>query len=500
VFSMMGHLSGFKYAMKRTLAPGKLGNRFPMSLGMVGPKPPNNDMDAYNFGDDDDEDEEDENKAKDRDVPNPGSNAWDENVVGNFQEESLPSMDPLLAAQLEEVLEETVTEMAIKTAKYYMEEFRDDVALQYVSNFNNFSEAGFGADGWREYLEGMIRTDKHDIIVTMVPPTALKKAHHGKNIRVQYTVKIEPRKIAHQLVTIREQVCNELIEDLKAIRNENNEAARFADLWTRASRAEAEKSRRPSRVNAEGTPHRDRNYYDIDLLVTNCAIDMFKTDILHVHGNPKDHQAMVEYLDKMLSQLSEDFESKDMLFKVLNKDRSPQTLLETLYHDGLEQPVAGEGQTSINRLKLAQEFFKLRLIVAREASRLLASIVLNSRSYYKLIKDCGGFARIDLSGRPKYVIVDLDEELAKEKKIAEERAAEDQLQQMLKKIVQKQTEQVNAAAAAKEEVAEVDANISVEDVDLFDRDPDAFFWWRPHDDVKARNGWDRKSNTTNSCT
>lgn len=188
---------------------------------------------------------------------------------------------------------------------------------------------------------------------------------------------------------------------------------------------------------------------------------------------------MVEYLDKMLSQLSEDFESKDMLFKVLNKDRSPQTLLETLYHDGLEQPVAGEGQTSINRLKLAQEFFKLRLIVAREASRLLASIVLNSRSYYKLIKDCGGFARIDLSGRPKYVIVDLDEELAKEKKIAEERAAEDQLQQMLKKIVQKQTEQVNAAAAAKEEVAEVDANISVEDVDLFDRDPDAFFGGGP---------------------
>ena len=87
---------------------------------------------------------------------------------------------------------------------------------------------------------------------------------------------------------------------------------------------------------------------------------MFRNDILHLHGNSKDHQAMVEYLDKLLMQLSEDFESKDLLFKVLNSNRSPQTLLETLYHDGLEKPVADEGESSLNRLKLAQELFKLR--------------------------------------------------------------------------------------------------------------------------------------------
>ena len=95
----------------------------------------------------------------------------------------------------------------------------------------------------------------------------------------------EPRKIAHQIISVRENICNELMEDLGSVRNENNEAARIAGIWARESLEEAVKSRRPTRMSDQGssTPHRDKNFYNIDLLV--CFLSLYERNKAHIFNN-----------------------------------------------------------------------------------------------------------------------------------------------------------------------------------------------------------------------
>ena len=80
----------------------------------------------------------------------------------------------------------------------------------------------------------------------------------------------EPRKIAHKILTIREDVSGEIIRDLGAVSIENDEAIRFATKWAKDGREEAQKSRKPSRMRSEGeaTPLRDNNYMEFDVMVS----------------------------------------------------------------------------------------------------------------------------------------------------------------------------------------------------------------------------------------
>ena len=91
-----------------------------------------------------------------------------------------------------------------------MEEFRDDVSRQFIQNFKNYKTKGFEEVGWRGYLEEMIATDKHDVYVTIMPPSSFLKSNNfapNANIRVQYTVSLgiahmyhfyyKPNKIFH---------------------------------------------------------------------------------------------------------------------------------------------------------------------------------------------------------------------------------------------------------------------------------------------------------------
>ena len=67
----------------------------------------------------------------------------------------------------------------------------------------------------------MIVMDPVEVAVQMKPPKRTSTSgsqQNGKNIRLQYATEIQPRKIAHQLVAVRENLCQEAIEDIKSIR------------------------------------------------------------------------------------------------------------------------------------------------------------------------------------------------------------------------------------------------------------------------------------------
>ena len=72
-------------------------------------------------------------------------------------------------------------------------------------------------------------------------------------------------------MTVRENLANELMEDLGCIRNQNNEAIHVATVWLKDGYDIAQKSRREahSPSGQESTPLRDRNFNIVNLLVCN---------------------------------------------------------------------------------------------------------------------------------------------------------------------------------------------------------------------------------------
>jgi predicted nucleotidyltransferase len=63
----------------------------------------------------------------------------------------------------------------------------------------------------------------------------------------------------------------------------------------------------------------------------------------------------------------------------------------------------------VNVLKVAENLFDARLAIAKEASKILSQQSARNRHYYKMIKDNGGFQKLDLSGGvPKMKFIDLD--------------------------------------------------------------------------------------------
>ena len=62
--------------------------------------------------------------------------------------------------------------------------------------------------------------------VVMTPPKALLRGRNspqGGNVKLQYMHKIEPRKIANQIIQVIEHVGREVTADLRSVQLENGE-------------------------------------------------------------------------------------------------------------------------------------------------------------------------------------------------------------------------------------------------------------------------------------
>mmetsp|Transcript_9958 Transcript_9958/g.16395 ORF Transcript_9958/g.16395 Transcript_9958/m.16395 type:complete len:457 (+) Transcript_9958:115-1485(+) len=351
------------------------------------------------------------------------SDDWSEDDL-NFKTKDIQPPAPKVTAALNKAFGVIVTSQAIHTVSYYMREFGDTINMKWMTEFKDFIHDGFDDDDWHGYLEDMINLDKQEVKVYIAPRSVSRSpdrqvSEKESNLRGMYLEEIEPRKLAHKIVAVRENICEEVIQDLGSIRLENEEAIRYATTWVNSDYANAEKTRHLTRVASQGgsTPLRHKTFDEVGLLVTNMALDVVKEDL-----SARKETGSIKLIDEILAKVTKEIEMLDPVDKKIAESRLSQTFLEKLCHLGLSEGAFNkESDQPCNVLKLAQNLLDTRLSIAMASITVLESQNRENRSYYKLIKDKGGFQKFNLRPRkPEIKIVNIEEE---QRKDAEEKAA-----------------------------------------------------------------------------
>ena len=255
----------------------------------------------------------------------------------------------------------------------------------------------------------------------------------------------EPRKVAHQIITVREDVSNEMIQDLGCIQLENDEAVRFAKTWARDGLPWAEKSRKMIRMagQSESTPARDESFVAFNMMMTAFAVQLVREDL-----SKAKQDIAVQMIDDLLLKMVSDDVSRTGLERMLHDTHGPRSFLEQLYYKGITEGVTGSGSKAVNTLKVIESIFAARLSIAKEASKLLSTQNMQNRQYYKMIKDHGGFQKLDMSNTPKMKFIDLD---ARDLEEAKDEADEASEQQAIRDLAIAAAAATEALVADKEE-------------------------------------------------
>lgn len=173
---------------------------------------------------------------------NNNNNEWvednDESIYIRLNEDNnLPFINDNIYNALDQTLGEMITVSAIDTLSYYMIEFHDDDTQRWMVSFKNYKTKGFKSNNnndnsnknddntddntklsWQSYLEDMIKLDTQYFKVYIDPPRVASRLKDikmkDKNLKVMYIDEIQPRKIAHRLISVREDVANEVLIDL----------------------------------------------------------------------------------------------------------------------------------------------------------------------------------------------------------------------------------------------------------------------------------------------
>lgn len=190
-----------------------------------------------------------------------------------YQGGSLPIISTSVINVLDKQLGEFMTSNAIKTVGFYMLEFHDDTSNTWMTSFMNYSTNGFPDNDWTKFLELMIQLPTQSIDVTLEHTKRTRNKENvnlATNVSLHYIHELEPKKIAHRIVAVREDISNELMQDLCSIKLENQAAMKYANTWLTTSREEAETQRSMTRGGeTEGsTPYRDRNFFECSVLVS----------------------------------------------------------------------------------------------------------------------------------------------------------------------------------------------------------------------------------------
>ena len=355
-------------------------------------------------------------------VPSIGSKSNPDGLEEYYDNEE--GVSPAVYSQLEPLWENILTQMAIDTSAYYMKEFRDDVPCKWMQNFMNLKNAGWDEIDWRQYIEAMIDLDPFSVAVRMSPPKAylngnatllatLREKNDPTNrmqrIKIQYDEKIDPRKIAHGILTIRESIGEELYKDLQSIPGSNAEAARYARCLMTEGLEAAEKSRRLTRLQHEGgsTPLREKSFQETQVLILNIALDLVKGEL--AKDGSESALESIKFLEEFTFNSTKSTRS-DALEQLDEERLFHRTLLEQLHFRGITEGASSMINSNVNILALSQSLMSQRAAVARDLRKIIMQLQSTSRTYYKTIKDKGGFKKFDLDARPNFRVIDLDKE------------------------------------------------------------------------------------------
>lgn len=166
----------------------------------------------------------------------------------------------------------------------------------------------------------------------------------------------EPRKIAHQLLTVRENICEEIVEDISSLKAEHDEALRYAQTLMKSGKEAAEKGRRDTRYyGGTSTPHRTKNFHDVSSLITFAAVEATKADLKRRRDT-----LSVEILDDLLKRcVADDNPSNPAQIAIFTRN-APRFIIEELCNRGVIDGVHTQDGKSVNILKLAEGLMKKR--------------------------------------------------------------------------------------------------------------------------------------------
>lgn len=419
-------------------------------------------------------------KAKLRLSPLYGNSAdgWESDDVP-LDHKNLPKIDSTAILALDRSLGGLVTQCAIGTVSYYMLEFHDEATQHWLVSFQNYSKTGFQDGNWEGFLEDMIKTDTQTIEVLLNPPKQLRRGRHhpqGNNIRVRYVQELEPRKIANQLVAVREDISGEIMRDLGSIRLENAASVKFANMWITKDRKYAEEHRDITRSQDSGsTPLRFKNFCECSLLVTNVALELIRKDL-----EKKERKSELAAIDSVIVKIEDAINKADPLQRRILQAASPRTLVEELCYLGLtesmkEKTAADSMKPSGAVMAVAQKLMDTRMAVALEACRILSTQSLYSRQYYKLIKDCGGFKKFDFK-KPEVSLVDLDAEKRSEEQQQKENNSKttENLKESSTEVSYERKKEEKVVLTEIKESVDSKVETEKEEVELFDVDLEGF--------------------------
>jgi hypothetical protein len=326
---------------------------------------------------------------------------WAEGEL-SFASTDLPPLDPTVVAVLNENYGALLTSSAINTVSQYMLEFGDQINNKWMTGFRNFKEAGFEEQDWHTYLEDMIHLPEQQIKVYIAPS---RMAHRHEttaeenNMRGMYMADVSPRKIAHRIVSVRENLCEEIIEDLGSVRIANQQAITYAKALISGREEKGLLPISAGMGSAGGsTPLRHKTFTYVVLLVTNLALDLVKAQ-LQADGDV----GALELVDCVLGKVEGELQAMSPMERQLAEPTAPQRFLEELCYVGLTEGVKstqekyglGQQEQGVQRqqsnyLKVAQMVLDFRLSVATTSIRVLEAQLRENRQYYTLIKECGG--------------------------------------------------------------------------------------------------------------
>ena len=199
------------------------------------------------------------------------SDEWQEDDSAVASNEDVPNLHQKIYNNLDQAVGEIVTARAIDTASYYMLEFRDDVSQKWMVSFLDYKNVGFIDGDWQLYLKEMIKLDLQKAKIYLDPPRVSARhqpTEEEQNLKAMYIHEFEPRKIAHKILAIREDISNELMEDFGCITLENKEAVKFANNRITSGVDYAEINRGATRYFDGGsTPLRGKTYREMSLMV-----------------------------------------------------------------------------------------------------------------------------------------------------------------------------------------------------------------------------------------
>lgn len=194
-------------------------------------------------------------------------------------------------------------------------------------------------------------------------------------------------------------MCEELISDLNTIQIENMEADRYATHVLADGKQAADKARKSTRPNAGGsTPNRDRNYNELNTLLTEYTMEIIRKDCAEKGDYPT-----VQYLDSFLLKFEEEYNALSFTDQFFAKSMCTRSMLEKLSIDAnlnslQHSPIdASSHSNTVNVLKLSQSVQHIREALATQAQGILRYQNSENRQYYKMIKVISNVLCINLS-------------------------------------------------------------------------------------------------------